>query len=173
VLPKHVFCPFCDGSNSIIRQYFLDLQPDSPDIIYQSFVQYELILDAAGLVADTFPVIFVCHERDARPTGADVISHLFRTMSSIVRPKFPLALSLTVKPVEATHELTIHIDYDWSKLSAATVQALCDRFLTLVGSPKEREDAIVGQLAALTEDQETSRTDHCSNTWKAFAVRRP
>ncbi|KPM37546.1 Linear gramicidin synthase subunit B [Neonectria ditissima] len=125
------------------------------DVMDHSFVPYEAILDTAGLGPDAFPVMFVYHEGDSQPAGAHDIGHVVRGVSGNVRPKFLVTFSLTVKPAEATHELEVSIDYDRGRVSATTVQSLCDRFPTLIDSAQEAaEEAIIGQLAVLTDKEQ-------------------
>ncbi|KAM5357644.1 hypothetical protein ACJZ2D_016057 [Fusarium nematophilum] len=125
------------------------------DVMDHSFVPYEAILDNTGLGADAFPVMFVYHEGNTRPTEVHDIGHVVRGVSGNIRPKFPLTFSLTVKPAEATHELEVSVDYDQSRVSATTVQSLCDRFPTLIDSAQEAtEEAIIGQLAVLKDEEQ-------------------
>lgn len=124
------------------------------DVMENSFVPYESILETAGLKSDAFPVMFVYHEDNSKEVEIfKDTSHVVRSLSNNVKPKFPLAFSVTVKREQSSHALELNVDYDTSKVSTTVIQSLCDHYKVLLSAPKTSKNAAVGELEILTEEE--------------------
>ena len=134
------------------------------DIMEHSFVPYESILEAAGLKSDAFPVMFVYHENKFRQSEKfKDISHIVRSLSHNVKPKFPLTFSVTIRHEELGHALEVNVDYDTSKISATAVQSLCDHYeVLLLSVSKTVKNITVAELEILTE-AERNLLRQCQN----------
>ncbi|TAQ85239.1 hypothetical protein B7494_g6435 [Chlorociboria aeruginascens] len=117
------------------------------DVMENSFVPYESILDA-------FPVMFVYHEDNSKEVKIfNDTSHVVRSLSNSVKPKFPLTFSVTVKREQSSHALELNVDYDTSKVSTTVIQSLCDHYKVLLSAPKTSKNAAVGELEIITEKE--------------------
>ena len=119
------------------------------DVIEHSGLPYESILEAAGLKTEDFPLMLVYHEEKPRQAdGLEDISSLAQSLSSNVKPMFPVTFSMNAKREDSGYLLRIEVDYDPNKVSATIVQSLCDHYGVLLNSAaKVGKGVVVGAQA--------------------------
>lgn len=132
------------------------------DAMEHASVPYEAIVEAAGLKASNFPIMFVFHSHQGdkgqspRKVLVDV-THQIRTLAGSAKPKFPLTFSVTVKPEAEVvgHTLVdICVDFNQEAMPLDSVRSLCDRYSNILeylsSDEPEKIAASIAQLNILT-----------------------
>jgi amino acid adenylation domain-containing protein len=101
----------------------------------KSFIPFEMILEAVGTDAREFPVMFVYHENNCTSEWLFVDrSDEVRQLANHAQPKFPITLSVTVTPMETTHEIDVNVDFDAKQFSLELIEGLCNQYAGLLMS---------------------------------------